>query len=59
MPRKNFPERKKLRRTEAEARQELRDKRTDTQQLARLEDNGWMARKERDRLANKILKEKK
>lgn len=57
--RKNFPERKKLRREEAEARQELREKLTDAQQLGWLDSNGYIAYKERTRLVNRILKAKK
>lgn len=57
--RKNFPERKKLRREEAEARQELRDKLTDAQQLAKLIANNFWACKERDRLIKRIAKDKK
>lgn len=57
--RKNFPERKKLRREEAEARQELRDKLTDAQQLAMLVSKGYSARKETKRLTDRIVKDKK
>ncbi len=57
--RKNFPERKKLRREEAEARQELRDKLTDAQQLAMLVSKGYRALKESKRLTDRIVKDKK
>lgn len=57
--RKNFPERKKLRREEAEARQELRDKLTDAQQLAMLVSKGYHAHKETKRLTDRIVKDKK
>ncbi len=57
--RKNFPERKKLRREEAEARQEQRDKLTDAQQLAMLVSKGYHARKETKRLTDRIVTDKK
>jgi hypothetical protein len=55
--RKNFPERKKLRREEAEARQAERDKLTAEQQLAKLEKAGHGHCKETDRLYQQIHRE--
>jgi hypothetical protein len=57
--RKNFPERKKLRRKEAEARQAERAKLSDAQQLGWLDANGYRALKERARLTARIAKDKK
>jgi hypothetical protein len=43
-------EAKKQRRIEAEQRQQKRDKRSDKQQLAKLDAGGYVAKKERARL---------
>jgi len=46
-------EAKKKRRAEAEARQQLRDKRSDVEQEAKLDEEGHIAKKERTRLRDR------
>jgi hypothetical protein len=49
-------ERRKKRREEAEARQKTRSKRTDEQQLAKLDVGNFAAKRERARLLKRIEK---
>ena len=46
----NSRDRRQKRREEAEERAEVRAKRTNEQQIARLDEMGWEAKKERKRL---------
>jgi hypothetical protein len=49
---KKADEAKRTRRKEAEARQEIRNSRTNVQQLAKLDAGGFAAKKERARLCS-------
>ena len=51
--------RKEDKRNEAIQRQNARNDRTDEQQIDKLNDEGWSAIKERERLQNRIEKETK
>lgn len=53
MLRKNFPQRKELRRQDAKERQAVRAKRSNAEQLALLDERGMVAWKERARLHQK------
>ena len=53
MRRGNFPDRKNQKCKDAQARQEVRNKRSNAQQLAKLDSEGHVATKERKKLEEK------